>query len=127
PTNPNLKIVLVMSQARPGIVRPFIQGLVSLDETPGMPGSYPSVSDETNIGSGRGVDAFLVEFGSFDRAVLDFAFNANVPEGVTYGEARLPMEFPSSDAAVEAQLEDVPDDTLYATFRTGAGISLPSN
>jgi beta-glucosidase len=124
-----LKIVLVQAMGRPGIVRPFIQGLVSLDEKLGEAGSYPTVSDESNVradGLG-GVDAFLVDFGAFDRAVLDFVFNANVPAGVTYGAARLPIEIPSTDAEVKAQFEDLPNDTRYPTYQFGAGSALPTN
>jgi beta-glucosidase len=128
-TNPNLRIVLVMHFDRPGIVKPFINGLTTLDELPGEAGSYPLVSDEANIeqGRGKGVDAFLVEFGAIDRAVLDFVFNQNVPtspEGYRYGEAVLPMEIPSSDAAVEAQFEDVPADTVNPTYKLGSGSTL---
>lgn len=128
-TNPNLRIVLIMHFDRPGIVKPFINGLTTLDELPGEAGSYPLVSDEANIeqGGGKGVDAFLVEFGAIDRAVLDFVFNQNVPtspEGYRYGEAVLPMEIPSSDAAVEAQFEDVPADSLDPTFLMGSGSRL---
>lgn len=126
PTNPNLKIILVMHMDRPGIVRPFVNGLVSLDETLGEVGSYPLVSDETNIrGDGLGgVDGLLVEFGAYDRAVLDVLFNRNVPtepEGYAYGQARLPIEIPASDVEVEYQLEDVPADTWNPTYALGAG------
>jgi beta-glucosidase len=122
-TNPDLKIVLVMHMDRPGIVEPFIQGMATLDELPGVPGSFPLVSDPANIDPTglSGVDAFLVEFGAYDRAVLDFLFNVDVPEGWTYGRARLPMEIPRSDAAVEAQFEDVPNDSGNPTFRLGSG------
>jgi len=127
-TNPDLRIVLVMHMDRPGIVKPFINGLTTLDELPGEADSYPLVSDEANIDQTglSGVDAFLVEFGAIDRAVLDFVFNLNVPtepEGYEYGRAILPMEIPSSDAAVEAQLEDVPADSLNPTFRLGSGMT----
>ncbi|HYG68856.1 MAG TPA: hypothetical protein VD838_14410, partial [Anaeromyxobacteraceae bacterium] len=128
--NPNLKIVLVQYTNRPGIVRPFIQGLVSLDELPGQPGSYPSVSDESNIiqsGALKGVDAFLADFGAWDRALLDFVFNKNVPGGFTYGSARLPVEIPASDAAVRAQFEDVPNDSMFPTFSHGAGMTLAAD
>ena len=134
-TNPNLKIVLVMNMDRPGIVKPFINGLRTLDETPGQPGSYPVVSDEANVNQSvvttstaeakAGVDAFLVDFGAYDRALLDFLFNRDVPPGVAgHGRARLPMEIPSTDAEVEAQFEDVPADTRNPTFRLGAGMNL---
>lgn len=134
PVNPNLKIVLVMNMDRPSIVKPFIHGLKTLDELPGEPGSYPMVSDENNVnqsivtqtveGAHAGVDAFLVDFGAYDRAILDFLFNQNVPPGVDrHGLARLPMEIPSTDAEVEAQYEDLPADTRFPTFRLGAGMS----
>ena len=66
-TNPTLKIVLVVHIDRPGIVKPFINGLVTLDETPGVAGSYPLVSNEANVNAtvvttgthGAGVDAVL--------------------------------------------------------------------
>lgn len=125
-TRPNLKIILVMHMDRPGIVKPFINGLTTLDETLGQPGSYPLVSNPANIradGLG-GVDAFLVDFGAIDRAVLDVLFNVNLPTepaGYVYGQARLPMEIPSSDADVEAQFEDVPADTWNPTYALGSG------
>jgi beta-glucosidase len=126
--NPNLKIVLVMHMDRPGIVKPFVNGLKTLDETEGVPGSYPLVSDPANIRSDGlgGVDAFLVDFGAVDRALLDVLFNRNlptVPEGYRYGTARLPMEIPSSDAEVDAQFEDVPADSWNATYILGSGSS----
>ncbi len=124
--NPTLKIILVMNMDRPGIVKPFINGLTSLSELAGQPGTYPSVSTASNIradGLG-GVDGFLVDFGAFDRALLDVLFNKNaptVPAGYVYGSSRLPMEIPSSDAEVEAQYEDVPADTFAPTYALGAG------
>jgi beta-glucosidase len=134
---PTLKIVLVMHMDRPGIVKPFIHGLRTLDETPDVPGSYPLVSDEANInpaivtasgpGAKAGVEAFLVEFGAYDRALLDFLFGANPIAGWRYGTARLPMEIPSSDAEVDAQFEDLPADSWNPTFGLGAGSDLPLN
>ena len=68
--------------------------------------------------------AHVVDQGrDIDRAVLDVLFNVNLPEGKTYLTARLPMEIPSSDAAVEAQFEDVPADTVNPTYRLGAGMA----
>jgi hypothetical protein len=115
-----------MHMDRPGIVKPFINGLVSLDETLGTSGSYPLVSNPANTSAAglKGVDAFMVEFGAYDRAVLDVLFNKNVPTtpaGYFYGQSRLPTEIPSSDAEVDAQFEDVPDDTPYPTYLIGAG------
>lgn len=126
PVNPNLKIVLVMHMDRPGIARPFISGLTTLNETLGVPGSYPLVSNRENIradGLG-GVDAFLVEFGAYDRAVLDVVFNKNVPTaptGYVYGSARLPIEIPGYDEEVDAQFEDLPNDTPNPTYALGSG------
>ncbi|MDP1918962.1 MAG: glycoside hydrolase family 3 N-terminal domain-containing protein [Myxococcales bacterium] len=125
-TNPNLKIVLVVHFDRPGIVKPFVNGLVSLNETLGTPGSYPLVSDNTNIrtdGLG-GVDVLVAEFGAFDRAVLDVLFNKNAPTtpaNYVYGSSRLPIEVPSSDAEVDAQFEDMPADSANPTYLIGAG------
>ncbi len=135
PVNPKLKIVLVMNMDRAGIVKPFINGLRTLDEAAGQPGSYPMVSVEANInpaivtqttaGAHAGVDVFVVDFGAYDRAILDFVFNKNIPEGVArHGLARLPVEIPSSDAEVAAQYEDVPADTKNPTYQMGAGITL---
>lgn len=122
----SLKIILVVHMDRPAIVRPFLQGLNSLDETAAVPGSYPMVSVESNIradGLG-GVDGLLAEFGAFDRAVLDVLFNVNVPTeptGYVYG-AKLPTEIPASDVEVDAQLEDVPSDTWNPTYVGGTGL-----
>lgn len=123
--NPSLRIVLVMYTNRPGIVEPFIRGLSTLDETPGSPNSYPLVSDTANHDpDGRsGVDALLLEFGAYDRAVLDVVFNVNPIEGWAYGSAKLPIELPSSDEAVAAQYEDVAADSLNPTFRRGSGLT----
>lgn len=127
--NPNLKIILVLHMDRPGIVRPFVNGLTTLNETLGAPGSYPLVSSNSNIrndGLG-GVDALLVEFGAFDRAVLDVLFNKNVPTvpaGYAYGAARLPIEIPSSDEDVAMQFEDLPADSKLPTYALGAGSGL---
>jgi beta-glucosidase len=125
--NPSLKIVLVMHMDRPGIVKPFINGLKTLDEVQDQPGSYPMVSKEENINAtpSGGVDAFLVEFGAYDRAVLDFVFNQGIPAGVqAHGTARLPMEIPSSDWEVDLQAEDLPADTRTPTFMLGSGLNL---
>jgi beta-glucosidase-like glycosyl hydrolase len=146
--NPTLKIILVMYVDRPGIVKPFVHGLTNLDERAGCSYTngtaalelcYPLVSDESNVNqtivtattatAHAGVDTFLVDFGAYDRALLDFLFNKNVPTtpaGYAYGAARLPGELPSTDAAVAAQLEDVPADSYQPTFRIGAGVALPA-
>ncbi len=122
-TNPTLRIVLVMHFDRPGIIKPFVDGLVNLNELPGVPGSYPLVSNpaNTNPAANTGVDAVVVEFGAVDRAILDVLFNAHPIEGFPYFRARLPMEIPSSDLSVEAQYEDQPADSWAAQYRLGAG------
>lgn len=124
-SNSNLKIVVVMYMTRPGIVEPFVKGLTTLDETLGTAGSYPTVSDSANIRSDGlgGVDGLLVDFGAIDRAVLDVVFNTNQISGYAYGTAKLPMEIPSSDGAVNAQYEDVPSDSVNPTFAVGAGMT----
>jgi hypothetical protein len=102
-----------------------------------VPGSYPLVSNPANVNATVvttgtptahvGVDSIVGDFGAYDRAILDFVFNRNPIAGWTYGAARLPIEIPSSDAAVEAQLEDVPADSVAPTYSLGAGSNLPSN
>jgi beta-glucosidase len=139
-TNPTLKIVLVMHMDRPSPVKAFVNGMKSIDELSGVPGSYPSVSAQTNINPAAvsatvytpaeahaGVDSFLVEFGAYDRALLDVLFAKNPIAGWTYGMARLPVEIPSSEEEVMAQFEDVPSDTLTPTYFEGAGANLPAN
>jgi beta-glucosidase len=138
PANPTLKIVLVVHLDRPAILKPWVNGLTTLDEVDGA-GSYPMVSKEANVNqtivtadkatakAHVGVDTVLVEFGAYDRAVLDFVFNKSPITGWTYGAARLPIELPSSDAAVDAQYEDVPSDSANPTFTLGSGINLPTN
>ena len=67
-----------------------------------------------------------VEFGALDRAVLDVLFNLDIPTtptGYVYGQARLPMEIPSSDADVDLQYEDLPADTWNPTYALGAGVT----
>jgi beta-glucosidase len=133
-TNANLKIVLVVHLDRPAILKPFVNGLTTLDEIAGQPGTYPLVSNAANVnatvsGSNahQGVDTLVADFGAYDRAILDFVFARNPIQGWTYGAARLPVELPSSDAAVEGQYEDVPADSLAPTYALGAGGNLPAN
>ncbi len=135
--NPTLKIVLVVHLDRAAILKPFVNGLTTLDETPGVAGSYPLVSNPANVNATVvttgtptahvGVDTVVGDFGAYDRAILDFVFNRSPIAGWTYGAARLPVEIPSSDAAVDAQFEDVPADSVAPTFSLGAGSNLPSN
>jgi len=137
PVNPTLKIVLVVHIDRPSILKPFVNGLTTLDETPGVAGSYPLVSNEANVNqtvvttgtptAHVGVDTVVADFGAYDRAILDFVFAKNPITGWTAGAARLPVEFPSTDAAVNAQYEDVPSDSAFPTYIIGAGGNLPAN
>ncbi len=61
------------------------------------------------------VDAAFLTFGASDRAVLDLVFSKDglKPTGV------LPFELPSSDTEVEAQLEDLQDDTDAPLYKAG--------
>ena len=61
--------------------------------------------------------ALMGTFGVSDAAMLDIVFGHHNPSG------KLPFELPSSMAEVEAQLEDVPDDTANPLFPYGWGLS----
>ena len=65
-----------------------------------------------------GVAALVADFGASGAAVLDVLFGDAKPLG------RLPIELPSSMAAVEASDPDVPSDTKDPLFRFGHGLSL---
>ena len=73
----------------------------------------PAVLTELKDMSG----ALLGTFGVSDEAMLDIVFGRHNPVG------KLPFELPSSMAEVEAQLEDVPDDTANPLFPFGWGLS----
>ncbi|REJ62939.1 MAG: glycoside hydrolase family 3 protein [Proteobacteria bacterium] len=62
-------------------------------------------------------NALVGTFGVSDEAMLDVVFGRHNPVG------KLPFELPSSMAEVEAQLEDVPDDTANPLFPYGWGLS----
>ncbi len=62
-------------------------------------------------------DALVGTFGVSDEAMLDVVFGRHNPVG------KLPFELPSSMTEVEAQLEDVPDDTANPLFPYGWGLS----
>jgi beta-glucosidase len=59
----------------------------------------------------------LADFGASDAAVLDVIFGKAKPLG------RLPIELPSSMAAVQAQMEDVPYDSRNPLYKFGFGLS----
>jgi beta-glucosidase len=61
--------------------------------------------------------AMLADFGATDEALLDVLFGEASPGG------RLPMEMPSSMAAVEVSREDVPNDTGNPLFPAGHGLT----
>lgn len=64
-----------------------------------------------------GAAAVLANYGVSDEVLLDTILGKRSPGG------RLPFELPSSEAAVEAQLGDVPDDSARPLFRRGFGLS----
>jgi beta-glucosidase len=61
--------------------------------------------------------AVLADFGATDEALLGVLFGAAAPGG------RLPVELPSSMAAVRASREDVPNDTGNPVFPAGHGLT----
>ncbi|WP_432488149.1 glycoside hydrolase family 3 protein [Kineococcus sp. SYSU DK018] len=61
-------------------------------------------------------DALLVNFGITDEALMGVVRGTAEPRG------KLPFELPSSMAAVEQQLPDVPADSAAPLFRIGAGL-----
>ena len=61
--------------------------------------------------------ALVGTFGVSDKAMLDVVFGKHNPVG------KLPFELPSSMTEVEAQLEDVPDDTANPLFPYNWGLS----
>jgi beta-glucosidase len=63
------------------------------------------------------VAAISVDYGASAVALLDVLFGEAAPHG------RLPMDLPSSMAAVEASRPDVPFDTADPLFRFGHGLS----
>ncbi|MGA7206021.1 MAG: glycoside hydrolase family 3 N-terminal domain-containing protein [Specibacter sp.] len=61
--------------------------------------------------------AIMANFGASATALLDVLFGAASPQG------RLPMDLPRSMDAVQANLPDVPFDTIDPLFRFGHGLS----
>jgi beta-glucosidase len=59
----------------------------------------------------------LADFGASDAAVLDVIFGKDKPQG------HLPIELPSSMAAVQSQKEDVPYDSKNPLYKFGFGLS----
>lgn len=73
----------------------------------------PAVIPEINAGA----KGLLADFGASDEAVLDVIFGKAKPGG------HLPIELPSSMAAVRAQKEDVPHDSKAPLYPFGYGLS----
>jgi beta-glucosidase len=61
-------------------------------------------------------DAVLANYGVSDEVLLETLFGERRPGG------RLPFELPASEAAVAAQLSDVPDDSAHPLFDRGFGL-----
>ena len=61
--------------------------------------------------------AVLGNYGVSDEVLLDTILGKRSPGGT------LPFELPSSEAAVAAQLGDVPDDSADPLFEHGFGLS----
>jgi beta-glucosidase-like glycosyl hydrolase len=84
----------------------------------GVSGGRPSVVSEI---LSYGVSGLYYEWGTnlssqVDKVFLDVAF------GIVDGPGRLPVGLPLSDAAVEAQKEDLAGDGQHGTFVEGFGI-----
>lgn len=62
-------------------------------------------------------DGLIGTFGVYDSLLFDVIFGQFSPQG------KLPFEIPSSMAAVMAQKEDLPDDSVAPTFIFGHGLS----
>jgi beta-glucosidase len=69
----------------------------------------------------RKAAAITANFGAGNPALLDVLFGVAAPKG------RLPMDLPRSMEAVQANLPDVPFDTIDPLFRFGHGLSYASN
>jgi beta-glucosidase len=61
--------------------------------------------------------AVVGSFGAAPEAILDLVFGRFAPTG------KLPFELPSSTAAVDAQLPDVPCDSEAPLFPLGHGLT----
>ena len=64
-------------------------------------------------------NALMADFGTSDEVLTDVIFGKYNPSG------KLPFELPSSQEAVEKQLEDVPYDSENPLYNFGYGISYP--
>ena len=66
------------------------------------------------------VAAMTGNYGITDKAFLDIVTGKASPQG------RLPIELPSSDAAVEAQRADLPSDSADPLYPAGYGLRFPA-
>jgi beta-glucosidase len=73
----------------------------------------PSILTEIN----EKATALLAEFGTSDEIMTEVLFGKKAPQG------KLPFELPSSQEAVENQLEDVPYDSENPLYEFGHGLS----
>ena len=76
------------------------------------PAIFPEIAREAS--------AVLVSFGCKDEVLLDAVFGEFSPTGT------LPVDLPSSMAAVEASRTDVPRDTASPLYKLGSGLTYPS-
>lgn len=95
--NPSLKIIIPVSMYRPFVIEPWLAD----------------------------IDVLAAEFGMSDAALLDMLFQMRdgVQDATLQPTGTLPMEIPSSQAAVYDALEDVPHDSANPSFEIGAGIT----
>ncbi|KAK8041944.1 beta-glucosidase D [Apiospora rasikravindrae] len=84
-----------------------------VDMTMDRPAAVPEVAERAA--------ALLANFGSGPDAFLDVVLGAAAPEG------KLPFDMPRSMEAVEAQMEDVPFDTVDPVFKFGHGLRYDSD
>ncbi|MCL4137545.1 UNVERIFIED_CONTAM: hypothetical protein GTU68_064926 [Idotea baltica] len=100
PDNPDYQAVLqVQASGIPSIATVFLN----------RPAVMTAIQDK--------VDSLIGNFGVSDKVLLSVILGEAKPEG------RLPIELPSSMAAVEAQYEDVPYDSESPLYPYGYGLS----
>ncbi|GAA1724728.1 glycoside hydrolase family 3 N-terminal domain-containing protein [Isoptericola hypogeus] len=94
------------------------QALVAAHEAGATTIASPQLSRPLILGNVlENADAVLANYGVSDDVLLRTVLGKAAPGG------ELPFELPSSMAEVEAQLEDVPDDTANPLFEAGFGLS----
>jgi len=99
PDNPEYQVVMQASEHVPVIATVFLE----------RPAVMTSIQGN--------VDALIGNFGVSDKVLLSVILGQAEPEG------RLPIELPSSMAAVEAQKEDLPYDSESPLYPFGFGMS----